>query len=167
MTKLTITKAPRGYRLHAACTVPRDLDEVFTFFSNAANLERITPPWIRFQVLTTPPLTMRKGLLIDYKLRIRGLPLRWQSEITAWEPQSYFVDEQRRGPYSFWRHEHRFEPCDEGTRVIDDVNYGVPGGPLVHALLVRRDVAAIFHYRQQALLELFPTAAAPPQAAAG
>jgi ligand-binding SRPBCC domain-containing protein len=132
------------------------LEQVFDFFSNATNLERITPPWIRFQVIAPAPIRMRQGLLIDYKLRIRGIPLRWQSEITVWEPQSYFVDEQRRGPYSFWRHEHRFEEVDGGTRVMDDVHYGVPGGRLVHAMLVRRDVQKIFGYRQQKLREIFP-----------
>jgi ligand-binding SRPBCC domain-containing protein len=160
---ITISKAQRGYHLHAECLVSAPLDEVFHFFSNATNLERLTPPLIRFEVVTPAPITMREGLLIDYKLRIRGVPMRWQSEITAWQPQSYFVDEQRRGPYSFWRHEHRFEAVDGGTRVIDDVNYGVPGGQIIHALLVRRDVQKIFTYRQRALSELFPAAAAAPE----
>jgi ligand-binding SRPBCC domain-containing protein len=158
MPEVSIEKAPRGYRMHAACIVPCKLDEVFAFFADATNLERLTPPWIRFQVLTPQPIAMRAGLLIDYRLRIRGMPLRWQSEITAWEPQTYFVDEQRRGPYTFWRHEHRFEACVEGTRVIDDVAYGVPGGRLIHALIVRRDVQAIFRYRQKTLAEIFPHA---------
>jgi ligand-binding SRPBCC domain-containing protein len=153
---LTITKAERGYRLHAECLVPASLDSVFAFFSDAANLERITPPWIRFHVVTPAPIHMRQGLLIDYKLRIRGVPMRWQSEITTWQPQAYFVDEQRRGPYRFWRHEHRFEPQGDQTKVIDDVHYAVPGGPLVHALLVRRDVEKIFTYRLQTLQQLFP-----------
>lgn len=155
MSTLTIEKQDRGYLLRAECLVPRELDEVFEFFSNAANLERITPPWIRFQVLTPQPIEMHQGLLIDYRLRIRGLPMRWQSEIVVWEPQRRFVDEQRHGPYRFWRHEHRFKPCDEGTRVIDEVHYGVPGGALIHGLLVRRDVASIFRYRQATLERFF------------
>jgi len=155
---LTIVKAERGFHLNAECLVAARLDEVFDFFSNATNLERLTPPLIRFEVLTPAPITMREGLLIDYKLRIRGVPMRWQSEITAWQPQGYFVDEQRRGPYSFWRHQHRFEAAGDQTRVIDDVYYGVPGGALVHTLLVRRDVQKIFAYRQQTLEQLFPAA---------
>jgi ligand-binding SRPBCC domain-containing protein len=161
VAELSIEKADRGYFLRANCVVARELDEVFEFFSSAANLQRITPPWIRFHVLTPQPIVMRQGVLIDYKLRIRGLPLRWQSEITAWEPQRRFVDEQRRGPYRFWRHEHLFEPCDEGTRVIDNVHYGVPGGRLVHGLLVRRDVESIFRYRQATLERLFGGAREP------
>ncbi len=157
MSEVTIEKAPRGYLMRAQCIVPRNLDEVFAFFSDAVNLQRLTPPWVRFQVLTPQPIAMRLGLLIDYKLRIRGVPLRWQSEITAWQPQTFFVDEQRRGPYTFWRHEHRFEPCSEGTRVLDDVSYGVPGGALIHALLIRRDIQSIFRFRQQSLQEIFPT----------
>ena len=155
MYDVTIERASRGWLLRAECVVPRPLGEVFPFFADAMNLERITPPLVRFRVLTPAPITMRVGLLIDYQLRIRGLPVRWQSEITAWEPQRRFVDEQRRGPYKFWRHEHWFEACDGGTRVIDEVNYGVPGGALVNWLVVGRDVRKIFAYRQQALREIF------------
>lgn len=155
MSTLVIEKADRGFRLRAECIVRRELDEVFKFFSDAVNLERITPPWIHFHVVTPQPIEMRQGRLIDYKLRLRGLPMRWQSEITAWEPRRRFVDEQRRGPYRFWRHEHLFEPCNGGTRVIDEVLYGVPGGAIIHNLLVRRDVEAIFHYRQATLSKIF------------
>ncbi len=119
------------------------------------NLERITPPLVRFRVLTPEPIVMRQGLLIDYRLRIRGVPVHWQTEITAWEPQRRFVDEQRRGPYKFWRHEHTFEVCEGGTRMVDEVHYGVPGGRLVNWLLVAGDVRSIFAYRQQALREIF------------
>ena len=156
MSSVTIEKAAAGYRMRAQCIVSRELDEIFAFFADAVNLERLTPPWIRFQVLTPQPIAMSVGLLIDYKLRIRGMPMRWQSEITAWEPQTYFVDEQRRGPYTFWRHEHRFKLCAEGTRVFDDVYYGVPGGAIVHALVVRRDINSIFRFRQHALSRIFP-----------
>jgi ligand-binding SRPBCC domain-containing protein len=99
---------------------------------------------------------MRAGLLLDYRLRIRGVPVRWQSEITAWEPPRRFVDEARRGPYRYWRHDHRFEPCDGGTRVLDQVHYDVPGGAIIHWLFVGRDLKKVFRFRQQRLVELFP-----------
>lgn len=135
--------------------VPRPVNEVFGFFSDAFNLERITPPLLRFTVLTPPPIEMREGVLIDYRLRVRGLPVRWQSEITAWEPPHRFVDEQRRGPYRMWRHEHTFEERDGGTVCRDLVRYSVPGGRLVQRLFVDPDVRKIFAYRSEQLAEVF------------
>jgi ligand-binding SRPBCC domain-containing protein len=157
MSTLRIEKHPdRGYRLSAECIVPRPLDEVFAFFANAENLDCLTPPWLRFRILTPTPLAMGQGQLIDYRLRVHGAPIRWRSEITAWDPPHRFIDELRRGPYRYWRHEHRFEPCPDGTRVIDEIHYGVPGGALVHRLFVRRDLLAIFAYRHAHLEQLFP-----------
>ena len=145
-----------GFLLSAECVVPRPLDVVFPFFADALNLAELTPPWIQFQVLTPQPLlAMREGLLIDYRLRIHGLPLGWQSEITAWQPQRRFVDEQRRGPYRFWRHEHLFEQVEGGTRVIDRVHYDVWGGALINRLLVQRDLYKIFSFRSAALTAKF------------
>lgn len=138
-----------AYVLQAQTLIARPLEDVFAFFSDALNLEKITPPWMRFRVATPPPIVMAPGLLIDYTLRVRGLPMRWRSEITVWEPGVRFVDEQRRGPYRYWRHEHRFEEVAGGVRVTDTVHYRVPGGPLVHALLVRPDVEKIFAYREE------------------
>ncbi|MCY4653523.1 MAG: SRPBCC family protein [Dehalococcoidia bacterium] len=133
--------------------LPRPIDEVFEFFSDAYNLETLMPPILRFEVLTPAPIRMAAGTLIDYKLRLRGLPVRWQSEITVWEPPRRFVDEQRRGPYSMWVHEHTFEEKDGGTLAKDNVNYAVPGGALVNRLFVARDVRRIFEYRTERLLE--------------
>jgi ligand-binding SRPBCC domain-containing protein len=134
--------------------LPRPLETVFPFFADAGNLEIITPPWLRFEILTPRPITMGTGAFIDYRLRLRGIPLRWQSEITAWEPPHRFVDEQRRGPYRTWIHEHTFVACDGGTEVRDFVRYGVPGGWLADRLLVRRDVRRIFEYRTDRLRAL-------------
>ena len=145
-----------GYILHAECIVPRAIEEVFPFFADARNLEQLTPTWLKFQIITPEPIDLRKGQIIDYRLRVHGLPLRWQSEITAWEPMSRFIDEARRSPYKFWNHEHLFESCEQGTRVIDIVHYGVPGGAIVHWLSVRRDIEKIFAYRQKVLAEVFP-----------
>jgi ligand-binding SRPBCC domain-containing protein len=102
------------------------LDVVFPFFSDAVNLEALTPPWMHFQILTPRPIAMRVGALIDYRLRVRGFPIRWRSEITVWQPSLLFVDEQRRGPYRLWKHEHRFEEFNGGTRALDIVHYAVP-----------------------------------------
>ena len=137
--------------------LPQPLEEVFAFFADARNLQTITPAWLNFALVTPDPIQMSRGTLIDYRLRIHGIPIRWRSEITAWEPPHRFVDEQRRGPYRLWVHEHRFQARDGGTQVADNVRYAVPGGWLVNRLLVRRDVERIFQFRRQKLLELFPT----------
>lgn len=129
--------------------------DVFPFFADAFNLERITPPMLRFRVLTAPPIAMGKGTLLDYRVRLRGIPMRWQSEITAWEPPHRFVDEQRRGPYRLWVHEHTFAAQDGGTVARDMVRYAVPGGGLVQRLFVEPDLRRIFEYRSAALREIF------------
>lgn len=131
------------------------MDEVFEFFSNAGNLGALTPPWVEFQILTPVPIPMRAGALIDYRLRIHGLPIRWRTEITEWEPGHRFVDEQRRGPYRMWVHEHLFEQHADGTLMRDLVRYAVPGGEFIHRLFVRRDVERIFDFRRARMLEIF------------
>jgi ligand-binding SRPBCC domain-containing protein len=98
---------------------------------------------------------MQVGTVIDYRIRWRGLPLRWRSEISVWEPPFRFVDHQVRGPYRLWHHEHRFVERDGGTEISDRVNYAVWGGSLIERLFVRRDVVAIFAYRRRQLAELF------------
>lgn len=135
--------------------VERPLAEVFAFFSDARNLSRLTPPWLRFEILTPEPITMAPGLRLDYRITLRGLPMKWQSEITEWEPPHRFVDEQRRGPYKTWIHEHRFRDLGDRTEVTDAVRYDVPGGRIVHALFVARDIEKIFAYRLQALAGIF------------
>jgi ligand-binding SRPBCC domain-containing protein len=141
--------------LTAELWLPQDHDVVFSFFADARNLEAVTPPWLRFAVLTPEPIVMRAGARIDYRLRVHGLPFRWQSEITVWKPPFRFVDEQRRGPYRRWSHMHTFEEQDGGTLCRDVVEYAVPGGRFIHWLIVRRDVERIFAYRQEFLRNLF------------
>jgi len=136
--------------------LPHPPDLVFPFFSDARNLGTITPPWLRFEVLTPGDLEMKTGVIIDYRLRVHGLPLRWQSKITRWEPPYSFTDEQIRGPYRKWVHTHSFQGRDGGTLCGDHVEYAVPGGWLINFLLVRRDIEKIFHYRQEALNRIFP-----------
>ncbi|MYD92942.1 MAG: SRPBCC family protein [Chloroflexi bacterium] len=135
--------------------LPRPLDEVFAFFSDASNLEVITPPWLSFSVVTPAPIEMRPGTLIDYRLRFRGFPLRWRSEITSWDPPHRFADAQVKGPYRQWIHEHTFVEKDGGTLAGDRVEYAVWGGALANALVVRRDVERIFDYRRQTLTAMF------------
>jgi ligand-binding SRPBCC domain-containing protein len=145
--------------------LPQPRSRVFPFFADARNLETLTPPWLNFEVLSPGPLEMKVGLKIDYRLRIHGIPIRWQSEISAWEPPFRFVDEQRRGPYSLWHHEHRFEERDGGTLCIDLVQYRAPGGPfrpLIERFFVRPDVEKIFAYRTRKMLELFPATGPDP-----
>jgi len=142
-------------RLLSSVRLAAPLAEVFAFFADARNLQALTPPFLRFEVLTLAPIEMRAGALIDYRLRVHGLPLRWRSEITVWDPPSRFVDEQRRGPYRAWRHEHRFTAEGDGTRVDDEVSYEVLGGGLVDRLFVRRDLDRIFAFRREALLRRF------------
>lgn len=135
-------------------TVPHGREKVFAFFADAQNLEALTPPWLRFVIETPHPIVMRRGAIIDYRLRIRGVPVKWKTEITCWEPPGRFIDEQRRGPYRQWIHEHTFEAVPGGTIVRDSVAYAVPGGALVNRFFVRKDVEKIFAFRKQALSAL-------------
>jgi ligand-binding SRPBCC domain-containing protein len=141
--------------LHALQTFAGPPEEVFPFFADAGNLERITPPWLRFRILTEPEIEMREGTLIDYALRLGVLPLRWRSEIVDWRPGEQFTDRQLRGPYRRWIHQHRFLPSGPNTIVQDRVEYEVPGGAAVERVLVRPQLRRIFEFRQAALGELF------------
>ena len=135
--------------------LPQQPQDVFPFFADAFNLERLTPPSLGFQVLTPPPIEMKVGTLIDYRVRLRGIPMRWQSEITEWEPPHRFVDEQRRGPYRMWIHEHTFTSQDGGTMAKDTVQYAVLGGAIVQRLFVASELKRIFQYRNAALKDHF------------
>jgi ligand-binding SRPBCC domain-containing protein len=145
----------RTYRLQTELWLPRPRAAVFGFFADANNLERITPPWLRFEIRAAGPIEMAEGALIDYRLRLHGVPIGWRTEITCWEPPSRFVDEQRRGPYRLWVHEHMFTEVDGGTLVADNVDYAVPFGALMQKLLVAPDLDRIFRYRKERLAEIF------------
>lgn len=136
--------------------LPAPVEKVFPFFAEAANLNAITPPWLHFRTVTQGPIVMRAGTLIDYRLRVRGVPLRWRTRINDWEPSHRFVDEQIRGPYRLWVHEHTFESRDGGTLARDFVRYAVPLDFLAHAWFVRPDVEKIFEFRSRALQKHFP-----------
>lgn len=156
MTLLSAGARPTGRldELHRETIVPASLDETFSFFSDASNLERLTPPWVNFRITTPPPIVMREGLEIAYRIVLRGTPVPWRSRIEVWEPGVRFVDRQVVGPYRWWRHEHRFEAVAGGTRVVDRVEF-LPRMAWLSAPWVRRDVERIFTYRQTRLAELF------------
>lgn len=143
------------YKYEASVLTKGSLEDVFSFFSSASNLELLTPKWLRFEILSPEPIAMREGTRIDYRLRIKGVPLTWKSVISVWEPPYRFVDEQLHGPYREWRHEHRFEKTGDGTRIIDSIRYDHLGGSLVNRLFVRPDLERIFSYRQEKMGELF------------
>ena len=115
----------------------------------------MTPEFLNFRILTPLPIEMRESARIDYKIRLRGLPIRWRTNIKVWEPNERFVDEQIRGPYRLWHHEHIFEDQGDQTLMTDVVDYRVWLGPLLHPLMVKRDLIRIFEYRQNKILELF------------
>lgn len=140
--------------VHRETIVASPLDATFAFFSDANNLERLTPAWLKFQIRSNGPLTMREGLLIDYVITLRGLPIPWKTRIDVWEPGVRFVDRQLNGPYLWWRHEHRFEAVPRGTRVVDHVEF-VPRLRLITGRLVARDVERIFDYRAEELKRIF------------
>ena len=148
----------KTYQLQTEQWLPQPRHRVFEFFADPRNLERITPPWLSFEILTPPNIKIGKGTLLDYRLRLRGILLRWQSEITVWEPPHRFVDRQTKGPYSLWVHEHTFTESRDGTIVGDRVEYAVPGGALVHKFLVAPDLEKIFQYRHRILEEIFHSA---------
>ncbi len=154
---LTFRRDDGAFLLEASQWLPRPLAEVFPFFADALNLEALTPPLLRFHVATPSPIEIRQGTLIDYRLKLRGIPLRWRSEIRVWEPPRRFVDFQVRGPYLLWHHEHLFDEVDGGTLVRDRVHYRVLGGALVERFLVRPDLRRIFAFRQEYLARLFST----------
>ena len=132
--------------------LPAEPDAVFGFFADAFNLEAITPAWLRFRVVTPAPIAMAPGTLVEYRLRLHGVPVRWLTRIEVWEPGERFADVQVRGPYRVWHHTHSFEPHPDGTLVRDTVRYELPLGPLgklAHAAFVRRDLQRIFDFRHE------------------
>ena len=128
--------------------------EVFEFFGDALNLEAITPPWLRFRVITPRPISMGPGTLIEYRLALHRVPIRWLTRIELWEPGERFVDRQLRGPYRLWHHTHSFEPHPRGTLMRDTVRYSLPLGALgalAQRAFVGRDVERIFEFRRHAV----------------
>ena len=152
----------KTHRFKTQLWLPQPRERVFLFFSNPHNLDRLTPAWLNFEILTPLPVLMKQGALMDYRLRIRGIPIRWQSEITLWEPPLRFADRQIRGPYRLWVHTHNFFSREGGTLVEDCVQYATLGGSIVQRLLVAPDLRRIFSYRHEVLQQLFGADGAAP-----
>jgi len=146
------------YTLKSSQLVPTERDEVFEFFARPENLGRITPDWLSFRILTPSPVPMRAGAILDYRIGLGGLPTRWRSIISTYEPPHRFVDEQLLGPYDYWHHTHEFEVVPEGTLLRDRVVYAPPLGPLgrvAHALMIRGQLERIFTHRHEIIAERF------------
>ncbi len=156
------------YELRTEQTFPRPIEEVFAFFADAGNLARITPEWLEFQIETPLPLEMRVGALLDYTIKLRGIPIRWRTEITHWEPSHRFIDTQVKGPYEVWIHEHRFAAVERqgggsggssekttAVKMSDSVRYQPPMAALTWKSFVGPEVERIFRFREQAMREIF------------
>ena len=149
------------YELTDDVIVAAGADEAWAFFSKAENLPRITPAWMKFKIETPTPIDIRQDCLIDYSIRVNGLPMRWRTRIIDWSPPRQFIDLQLRGPYALWHHQHTFEPVSDaeggGVRCRDRVTYKVPAGPIgrvVNRLMIRKQLLSIFGYRRQKIAEL-------------
>ena len=147
---------PKPHVLEASMTLPLGREEVFAFFAEAQNLERITPPELRFRIISPIPIEIAAGTLINYRLSLFGLSFTWCSQISRWDPPCSFVDEQLKGPYSLWHHTHTFTESSEGTEISDHVLYRLPLWPLseIGLPLVKLQLKRIFAYRQQAIRKL-------------
>ncbi len=168
MTKPSIHITPdthptlgRTWKLVATQHLPQPIDAVFPFFSDAYNLEKLTPSFLNFKVLTPKPIEMRSGREIRYKLKVHHVPIRWKTTILDYDPPHRFIDNQDAGPYALWHHTHQFEPTADnaGTICTDTVLYRPKGwllAPLINKYFVQRDVTNIFHYRFNKLEEIFP-----------
>ena len=145
------------HTLITSIRLPRARDQVFAFFADASNLARITPPELGFEIVTPPPIHLREGTRIEYRLHLFGIPFSWQTEIQRWDPPDVFVDVQRRGPYKHWVHTHRFREDQGATIIEDEVQYALPYAPLGECIypLVRLQLHRIFWYRQHAIQAYF------------
>ena len=154
----------RVHTLEREQRLPGPPEQAFGFFGDAANLAAITPGWLSFRILSPEPIDMRAGTLLDYRITLHGVPVRWRTRIESWDPPLRFTDRQIRGPYRLWHHTHTFERGGEETLMRDVVRYALPLGPLgaiAHVAFVRRDLERIFAFRQQAVERLMASSGTP------
>jgi ligand-binding SRPBCC domain-containing protein len=140
-----------NYEYYSEMKIDAPIDEVFDFFSQAVNLEKITPPWLKFKILTSEPIKMEIGTIIDYRLSLYGFPINWRTKITHWDPPHRFIDSQLKGPYKQWIHEHSFSEVEGGCLMQDKVEYQIHGwiiSSLIDYLFVRKDIERIFSFRK-------------------
>jgi len=152
------------YTLERKQTIPSDLNSTYAFFEDPRNLKEITPPWLSFRVVSASDETMRQGTRIRYKIRWFGLSMKWESLIAEYEKNESFADEMLRGPYKSWYHVHRFRAVPGGVEMSDRVDYELPFGPLgrlAHWLMVRRQLKAIFDFREKRIREIFVSSSTP------
>ncbi|MEO7367411.1 MAG: SRPBCC family protein [Gemmatimonadaceae bacterium] len=149
--------ASREHVIEQRVWVRHPLKDVFPFFAPAENLERLTPPEVGFRIMTPLPIEMKRGALIDYTIKLFGFPLKWRTEITAWNPPNSFEDTQLRGPYAKWVHTHSFVEESGGTTIEDRVVYALPFGVLggIAHPIVARQLKRIFSYREKVLTARF------------
>jgi len=156
--QLLAQREARDRHFSTSILLPKPIDDVFRFFSDAHNLERITPPWLNFRIKWQSTSQIEKGTLLEYRLRVHSIPLTWRTEIVEWEVNRRFVDTQVRGPYQKWRHLHLFFAEGEQTRMQDEVLYRLPlgsWGDRIAGWWVDRDVKAIFDYRADVIRKIF------------
>lgn len=145
------------HQLYRKLIIPQSIEKVFSFFEKAENLEKITPKNLNFNIMTPTPIKMEEGALIDYKIKISGIPMKWRTLIDLYRPPFEFRDIQQKGPYKKWEHHHKFSTVDNGTLMEDTVNYELPLGILgdfVHFIKVKKQINEIFDYRNRVILDL-------------
>jgi len=146
------------YSFKTITIIESKIDNVFEFFCNAENLQKLTPPSLDFKIITKIPFKLKKGSIIDYRIKLYGVALKWKTEITNWDPPYRFEDSQLKGPYKIWKHSHIFNPIGNKTEMIDIVKYIPKGWPftfLINNLFVKKEIEKIFYYRTQKIIEIF------------
>ena len=154
----SLFRQPKIYTFYKEQFVPSDLDTVFEFFSRPENLEKITPSSMGFNIITPTPIDMKEGAIIDYTVKIMGVPMRWRTMITSYKKNEYFVDEQLKGPYSYWHHKHTFKEVEGGVLIIDEITYALPIQAfrlIVHPVLIKPQLNQIFNFRFQTIKDKF------------
>lgn len=146
------------YKLVKSQFIEKPINEVFSFFEKPENLQEITPPYLNFKIITPSPIKMEVGQVISYKIKLRGIPIKWNSLISSYDPPNSFIDQQIKGPYAIWHHTHRFKEQDGGTLIEDEVKYAIPFsilGRILNYIFIKNDLKKIFLYREEKIGLIF------------